>query len=104
MDAEGALVMPSAPPRWSFGPFALDPANACLWHGAEAVTLPPKAFDVLSYLVRHPERLVTKEELLDAVWPATAVSDAVVRVAIGALRKVLGDTAQTPRYIATVLR
>jgi len=54
--------------------------------------------------VTHPDRLVTKDELLDAVWPATAVSDAVVRVAIGALRKVLGDRAQTPRYIATVPR
>ena len=66
--------------------------------------LPPKVFAVLHYLVTHPDRLVTKDELLDAVWPETAVSDAVVRVAIGALRKVLGDTAQTPRYIATVPR
>src|SRR5262249_14844878 len=47
---------------------------------------------------------VTKDELLDAVWPETAVSDAVVRVAIGALRKALDDTAQTPRFIATVPR
>ena len=45
-----------------------------------------------------------KDELLDAVWPETAVSDAVIRVAIGALRKVLDDTAQTPRFIATVPR
>ena len=59
---------------------------------------------MLHYLVTHPNRLVTKDELLDAVWPETAVSDAVVRVAIGALRKVLDDTAQTPRYIATVPR
>jgi class 3 adenylate cyclase len=59
---------------------------------------------VLSYLVTHPNRLVAKDELLDAVWPETAVSEAVVRIAIGALRKVLGDTAQTPRYIATVSR
>jgi hypothetical protein len=59
---------------------------------------------VLSYLVLHPDRLVTKDELLDAVWPATAVSDAVVRVAIGALRKALGDTRQPPRFIATVPR
>src|SRR5262245_33086571 len=81
MDAERAPVMPSATPRWSFGPFVLDPANACLWHRAETVPLPPKVFDVLSYLVRPPERLVTKEELLHAVWPETAVSDAVVRVA-----------------------
>src|SRR5438874_13327708 len=95
--------MPS-PPQWVFGPFRLDPANACLWHGAEAMVLPPKAFDVLHYLVTHPDRLVTKDELLDAVWPETAVSEAVVRVAIGALRKVLGDMAQTPRFIATVPR
>jgi class 3 adenylate cyclase len=59
---------------------------------------------VLSYLVTHPNRLVAKDELLDAIWPETAVSEAVVRIAIGALRKVLGDMAQTPRYIATVSR
>src|SRR5262249_11609216 len=91
-------------PQWVFGPFRLDPANACLWHGVEAVVLPPKAFDMLHYLVTHPDRLVTKDELLDAVWPEAAVSDAVVRVAIGALRKALDDTAQTPRFIATVPR
>ena len=68
------------------------------------MALPPKAFAVLHYLVTHPDRLVPKDELLDAVWPDTAVSDAVVRVAIGALRKVLGETAQTPRFIATVPR
>jgi DNA-binding winged helix-turn-helix (wHTH) protein len=95
--------MPSSP-QWVFGPFRLDPANACLWHGVESVVLPPKAFDVLHYLVTHPDRLATKDELLDAVWSETAVTDAVVRNAIGVLRRVLGDMAQTPRYIATVPR
>jgi hypothetical protein len=79
--------MPSSVPCWNFGPFALDSTNACLWRGAETVALPPKTFDVLHYLVRPPNRLVTKDELPDAVWPETAVTDAVVRVAIGALRK-----------------
>src|SRR5256885_9827308 len=96
--------MPSAAARWTFGPFTLDLANACLWRGAEAVGLPPKVFDVLHYLVAHPDRLVTKDELLDAVWSETAVNDAVVRVAIGVLRKALGDTRQPPRFIATVPR
>src|SRR5215831_702126 len=91
-------------PQWCFDGFRLDPADARLWRSTEAVALSPKAFDVLHYLVMHPERLVTKDELLDAVWPQTAVSDAVVRVAIGELRKVLGDTVHTPRYIATVPR
>ncbi|HEY7496806.1 MAG TPA: AAA family ATPase, partial [Candidatus Tectomicrobia bacterium] len=94
--------MPSS--QWVFGPFRLDLEHACLWCEAQAVALPPKAFDVLYYLVTHPDRLVTKDEILDAVWPETAVTDAVVRVAIGALRKVLGDTAQTPQFIATVPR
>src|SRR5436190_6226508 len=99
----GRRVMMSAP-QWLFEPFRLDPANACLWRGETAVALPPKAYDVLHYLVTHPDRLVTKDELLDAVWSETAVTDAVLRVAIGALRKMLGDPAQTPRYIATVPR
>src|SRR5262245_9877276 len=95
--------MSSATLRWTFGPFAVDLANACLWRGTEAVTLSPKAFDVLHYLVQHPNRVVTKDELLDAVWPETAVTDAVVRVAIGILRKAL-DEQTPPRCIATVPR
>ena len=93
-----------ASPQWLFGSFRLDPDNACLWHGAQAIALTPKAFDVLHYLVTHPDRLVSKDTLLDAVWPETAVSDAVVRIAIGELRRALGDTTQAPRFIATVSR
>ena len=93
--------MPSS--QLVFGPFRLDPANACLWHGAEAGPA-PKAFDVLHYLVTHPDRLVTKDELLDAVWPETAVTDAVVRNAIGVLRKVLRRYGADTPYIATVPR
>src|SRR3989442_606553 len=91
-------------PQWCFGGFRLDPDNACLWRGAQAIALTPKAFEVLRYLVTHPDRLVTKDTLLDAVWPATAVSDAVVRVAIGELRRALVDTVQAPRFIATMPR
>jgi DNA-binding winged helix-turn-helix (wHTH) protein len=90
--------------QWLFGGFRLDPDNACLWHGAQAIALTPKGFDVLRYLVTHPDRLVTKDALLDTVWPETAISDAVVRIAIGELRRALGDTAQAPRFIATVHR
>ena len=91
-------------PQWRFADFRLDPDNACLWRGTQSIALTPKAFDVLRYLVTHADRLVTKDTLLDAVWPETAVSDVVVRVAIGELRRVLGDTAQAPRFIATVHR
>ena len=90
--------------QWCFADFRLDPDNACLWRGTQAIALTPKAFDVLHYLVTHADRLVTKDTLLDAVWPETAIGDVVVRVAIGELRRVLGDTAQAPRLIATVHR
>src|SRR5437867_11637165 len=91
-------------PQWRFDRFRLDPDHACLWCEAQAIPLPPKAFAVLHYLVTHPDRLVPKDELLDAVWPETAVSDAVVRVVIGTLRKALDDTAPPPRFIATLPR
>src|SRR5262245_16543231 len=93
-----------ADPQWCFADFRLDPTNARLWQGAQVLALTPKAFDVLHYLVTHADRLVTKDALLDAVWPETAVSDGVVRMAIGEVRRALGDTAQAPRYIATVQR
>src|SRR5262245_188040 len=91
-------------PQWRFADFRLDPANACLWRGTQSIALTPKAFDVLHYLITHPDRLVTKDTLLDAVWPETAISDVVVRIAIGELRRALGDTAQAPQFIATVHR
>ena len=93
-----------SPPQWCFADFRLDPDNACLWRGTQPIALPPKAFDVLHYLVTHPDRLVTKDTLFDAVWPELAISDVVVRVAIGELRRALGDTAQAPRFIVTVHR
>src|SRR3989442_1946319 len=99
----GGHTMPAIP-QWRFDRFRLDLDHACLWCEAQAIALPPKVFAVLHYLLAHPDRLRSKDDLLDAVWPETAVSDAVVRVAIGALRKVLGDMAQTPRFIATVPR
>src|SRR5262245_21399459 len=93
-----------ADPQWCFADFRLDPTNARLWQGAQVIALTPKVFDVLHYLVTHADRLVTKDAMLDAVWSETAVSDGVVRIAIGELRRALGDTAQAPRYIATVQR
>ena len=91
-------------PQWRFADFRLDPDNACLWRGTQPLALTPKAFDVLHFLVTHADRLVTKDTLLDAVWPKLAISDTVVRIAIGELRRALGDTAQAPQFIATVHR
>ena len=90
--------------QWTFGPFRLDPRNACLWHGAELVPLPPTAFALLHYLVTHAGQLVTKDELFAAIWAETVVSEAVLKVRMGEVRKALGETARAPRCIATVHR
>jgi DNA-binding winged helix-turn-helix (wHTH) protein len=76
-----------------FPPFRLDPVNQCLWRHretapAEGILLPPTAFAVLRYLVAHAGRLVTQEELLEAVWPETYVQPEVLRYPVRATRKV----------------
>lgn len=90
--------------QWRFGPFRLDIANARLWQDSESLDVRPKSFDVLVYLVRRAGELVSTDELLDDVWSETAVGDAVLRVSIGELRKVLGESGRSPTYIATVPR
>lgn len=81
-----------------------DSANQALRTAQGAIQLPPKAFGILAYLRQHPQQLVTKEELLSAVWPGVFVTDAVLKVTIGELRKALADDAKDPRFIETVHR
>ena len=88
----------------SFGPFCLEAQNAILRREGQRVALTPKAFDVLHYLARRPEKLVTKDELLGAVWSDVIVSDASVKVCVREIRKALEDEAKQPRYIETVHR
>jgi len=85
-----------------FGPFRLDRHDERLWCGPEAIPLPPQTFAVLCCLVTQAGQLVTKEALLEAVWPETAVSEAVITVTMRTLRQVLGDEARTPKFIETV--
>ena len=68
------------------------------------VDLTPKAFGVLRFLAEQPGRLVTKEELLEAVWPSVYVTADVLKVAIAEVRRALGDHPQAPRYIETAHR
>ena len=88
----------------SFGQFRFDVTNECLWQGARAVALRPKAFAVLRLLVEHPGQLVTKQQVLDTVWPGTFVSDAVLKDSIRQLREALADNASSPTYIETAHR
>ncbi len=94
----------TTPTQFAFGAFQLDSGNARLSRGNETIPLTPKAFDALRYLAGHPDQLVTKDELLKAVWPDVIVGDASVKVCIREIRKALDDDAQQPKYIETVHR
>ena len=88
----------------SFGTFRLDPSNALLTDGARALELAPKAFAVLCHLAARPGLLVTKDQLLDAVWGRRFVSESVLKTAVNAIRSALGDDPRQPRFIETVAR
>src|SRR5262249_55488605 len=87
-----------------FHSFRLDSLNQCLWRDQQRVPITPKAFDVLRYLVDRPGRLVTQEELLEALWPDTYVNQEVVKKYILGIRKVLGDRRDKPLFIQTFPR
>jgi len=87
-----------------FHSFRLDVVNHCLWNGEDRVSLTPKAFDVLRYLVEHAERLVTQDEVLEALWPETYVNPEVIKKYVLEIRKALGDRRDKPEFIETFPR
>ena len=89
---------------YRFGQFVLDPRRRTLSRGDSPVFLTPKAFDVLIFLVQNPNRLVTKEELLQAVWGDTFVEEGNLTQYISHLRKALGDNSEDTRLIVTIAR
>lgn len=92
-----------------FHPFQLDTVNQCLWRrddGADEqrIVLTPKAFAMLRYLVEHAGRLVTQDEMLEALWPETYVQPEVLKSHIRDIRSALGDDPKNPRFIETLPR
>jgi len=74
----------------------------CLVKSGELIPVEPKAFRVLLILLRNPQKLITKDELLQAVWGNTAVTENSLARSIGLLRRLLGDETRDPRYIETI--
>ena len=95
MDREGSFQVG----EWQIRP----PLNE-IQNGGEVRHLEPRVMSVLSYLARHPGEVLSKERLIQAVWSDRFVTDDVLKQAIFALRKVLGDQAREPHYIRTIAR
>src|SRR5262245_64158879 len=91
-------------PALRFGPFRLEGPDGLLWRQDRVVPLPPKPTAVLWSLASRAGQLVTKAELLDAAWPDTAVTEAVLTGSIRTVREALGDEPTRPRYVETVHR
>src|ERR1700692_1288232 len=89
-----------------FPPFGLDTVSQCLWcvdaGSEERVRLTPKGFAVLRYLVEHAGRLVSQDELLNAVWSDTHVESAVLNNQVLRIRNALGDRPKSPVFIETL--
>jgi TolB-like protein/DNA-binding winged helix-turn-helix (wHTH) protein/Flp pilus assembly protein TadD len=85
-----------------FKTFRLDTTNHLLWRDGDRVPIAPKGFDVLAYLVEHAGRLVTQDEILEALWPETYVNPEVLRKYILEIRKALGDRPDNPEFIETL--
>lgn len=87
---------------WQFGDFILDLPCFELRRDGVPVPVEPQVFDVLTQLVTHHRRVVTKNELLDAVWGGRFVGEAAISSRIKAVRRALGDDGESQHYIRTV--
>ena len=87
-----------------FGPFRFDLSDKTLTRDGEEIRLPPRALLILAYLLERPNRVVGKQDLIDAVWKEAFVGESSLTEAMGVLRQALGDSASDPGYIQTVHR
>jgi len=94
----------STAPRYEFGPFVVDSASYRLLKEGSPVALSPKALDLLLLFVGRPAKLVTKDDILKALWPDVAVTDNALTQVVSELRQALGDNPAAPVYVETVPR
>ena len=90
--------------RFVFEDHVLDPDRRELSRGSDAIAVGPQVFDLLMYLLRNRERVVTKDDLIEAVWGGRIVSESTLTSHINAVRKAIGDTGEEQRLLRTVPR
>jgi TolB-like protein len=90
--------------RYLFEAYALDPDRREIFRGSQPLALEPKVFDLLVYLIRHRERVVSRDELIGTVWEGRVVSDSALGTRINAARAALDDDGEAQRLIRTLPR
>ncbi|UGA46234.1 winged helix-turn-helix domain-containing tetratricopeptide repeat protein [Bradyrhizobium quebecense] len=90
--------------RYLFEEYALDTDRRELHRGTDVVSVAPQVFDLLDFLIRNRERVVSKDDLIEAIWNGRCVSDAALTTRFNAARSAIGDSGQAQRLIKTLPR
>jgi TolB-like protein len=90
--------------RYLFEEYAFDTDRRELHRGADVVSVAPQVFDLLDYLIRNRERVVSKDDLINAIWNGRSVSDAALTTRLNAARTAIGDSGEEQRLIKTLPR
>ncbi len=90
--------------RYLFEEYAFDTDRRELQRGADVVSVTPQVFDLLDYLIRNRERVVSKDDLINAIWNGRVVSDAALTTRLNVARSAIGDCGEEQRLIKTLPR
>jgi adenylate cyclase len=90
--------------EFRIGEWLVEPNLNCIKRGNQKISVEPKVIEVLAYLADYPGEVLSKEQIIQAVWPDTYVSDEVLRYSISELRRAFKDNARNPRIIQTISR
>jgi adenylate cyclase len=90
--------------RFVFEGYALDTDRRELHRGAEAVSIAPQEFDLLDYLIRNRDRVVSKDDIIKTIWKGRAISDTALTTRLNGVRSAIGDSGETQRLIKTLPR
>src|SRR5215218_7032271 len=90
--------------RYLFEEYAFDTDRRELHRGADVVAVTPQVFDLLDYLIRNRERVVSKDDLINVIWNGRSVSDAALTTRLNAARTAVGDSGEEQRLIKTLPR
>src|SRR5664279_2341416 len=103
-DRTGEVTEGIASLRYLFEEYAFDTDLRELSRGAHLVSVAPQVFDLLDYLIRNRERVVSKDDLINAIWNGRSVSDAALTTRLNAARSAIGDSGKEQRLIKTLPR
>src|SRR5215470_9180151 len=94
--------MPGRQLLYLFEEYELDPERRELRRGGEDIPLEPQVFDLLLFLIRNCDRVVSKDDILEAVWSGRIVSESALTSRINAARTAIGDSGEAQRLIRTL--